>query len=167
MSLCDSSLHWDWKIRRKYHFNVKYLSCKYFIALFILFFICFFMSGHPAGLTFTVCSGTKVQREIDKVQNTPRSKRPITGCSLESKLNNSDAPAEKLNLPICRKRRWQETSQFATCAADNKPQPRSPASWEAIISKKECHAVLRCSRIKMRETASLRAIMRELETSFN
>lgn len=47
------------------------------------------------------------------------------------------------------------------------PSLAPPASWEVITPKKECHAVLRCGRIKTRETASLQVIMRELETSFN
>lgn len=119
-----------------------------------------------AAVTFTVYSVMLVRQNIEYT-DISLSVKPIIWRSRESKLNRYNAPAEKLNLPICRKTRWQETSQFATCAAHNKPQPCSPASWEVIIPKKECHAVLRCSRIKTRETASLQVIMRELETSFN
>lgn len=129
------------------------------------------MLWHSAPLTFPVYSVNKqstklIRRNTEYTANSP-SVKPIIWRSRESKLNSSNAPAEKLNLPICRKTRWQETSQFATCAAHNKPQPHCPASWEVIIPKKECHAVLRCCRIKTRETASLQVIMRELETSFN
>lgn len=87
--------------------------------------------------------------------------------------------AEKANLTVLMLQPRNLIYQFAG-RQDGRKQANLPrvqrtanpslapsASWEVIIPKKECHAVLRCSRIKTRETASLQVIMRELETSFN